>query len=203
MNLPTQKPTLRESRMRELFGARRFELLRADLDHVSGPTARESVIIRHLCDALRDVGGEYVLTFVITDKHGTRTQQYLIYVTKSTKGLTIMKEIMAGQSTEQILCDAEYGFSPASSGQATLLTNLYPPTDTLADELLKRFAGRCIKVSDVYSEHGTTTHFRERDYKKALKKLESESRIAVDPPADKRKRDTLSNDALLTFPKLG
>jgi three-Cys-motif partner protein len=203
MNLPTQKPVLRETLMCDLFGAQRFERLRADIDQVLDPETRERTIIGHLRDALGDIGGKYVLTYAVADMRGKRTQQYLIYVTKSAKGLTIMKDTMGNLSTEELMCCSEFGYNPVMESQTTLLKELCPPEDALADALSEHFAGRSVRADQVYSEHGTTTNFRERDYKRALKKLESENRIAVDPPADKRRRDTLSDDVRITFPKLG
>jgi three-Cys-motif partner protein len=81
-----------------LFGEERAQRLRKALPSLS-PASREVIILEELAQALREMGGLYVLPFRFKNAAGTRTSHCLIFVSKHFKGYEIMKEIMAKESS--------------------------------------------------------------------------------------------------------
>jgi three-Cys-motif partner protein len=88
-----------EARMDALFGPERAKQLRPRL-RLMRSQDREEAIVRELHEALREVGGEYVRPFTFRTEHSSRTRHHLILVTKHRRGYQIMKDIMAGESSD-------------------------------------------------------------------------------------------------------
>ena len=97
INMGLNNDAVREH-MNALFGETRADELRRRLSPLE-PRERELTIVETLCQALRDMGPEYVLPFCFKDDRGSRTSHHLIFVSKHFKGYEIMKEIMAKEST--------------------------------------------------------------------------------------------------------
>ena len=85
--------------MTDLFGATRLEQLRAEVAGRSSDE-RQTIIINALTEALGDVGGRYVLPFEFESEHGKRPSHYILFVSKEFRGYHIMKEVMAGLSSD-------------------------------------------------------------------------------------------------------
>jgi hypothetical protein len=149
--------------MNALFGRNRAEALRAKLGKLSGDQ-REVTIIEELSDALREMGGNYVLPFRFRSAAGNRTTHHLIFVSKHVRGYEIMKDVMARESssTEQGVPSFEY--NQASKNQP-FLSNFLKPLDGLAVELLERFSGKRMTMLDVYNQHQVDTPFIKANYK--------------------------------------
>lgn len=185
--------------MDALFGAARANELRQILTTLE-PTEREIQIIEALAQAMKELGGAFVLPFAFKDEKGNRTKHHLIFVTKNFKGYEIMKEIMAKESSEQNQGIATFEFSPAAE-RFPLLFELSRPLDELSENLLKHFAGETLRMEDVYLRHCVGRPYIKRNYKHALLALEREKKIKATPPAEDRRRDTFGDDVLVTFPK--
>jgi len=139
--------------MNDIFGAVRAEQLREKVRGLS-PEERRNTIINELAAALREVGGRFVLPFEFRSPHGERTSHYIVFVSKHFLGYHIMKEVMAGLSSD----DGEvrsFEYVPVKSPQLRLLFDLATPhsISTLKKLLASKCAGnilpfgRCMKTT--------------------------------------------------------
>lgn len=191
--------------MNELFGEARANNLRPQLEGLS-PYQRESAIVNELTLALQEIGGRYVLPFCFKNDSGTRTSHHLIFVTKNIHGYSLMKQVMAGESSQAEQGVASFTYCPADKIYP-LLYGYSRPLDELADRLLQDFAGRTLTMKRVYEEHHVGTPYINKNYKSALIKLEAEGRIKAEPPAEKRPKahgqPTFGDNVSVTFPASG
>jgi len=98
-----------------LFGKERASELREKLQLLN-PANKEIAIVEEICEALKEMGGEYVLPFRFRHENGNRTSHHLIFVSKHVRGYEIMKEIMAKESstTEQGVPSFEYNLATSN-----------------------------------------------------------------------------------------
>ena len=182
INMGLANPVVLEH-MNALFGVRRAGSLRQLLGPIN-PHQREVTIIEALCQALKDLGSEYVLPFRFKDHRGTRTSHHLIFVSKHFKGYEIMKQIMAKRSSEAEQGVSNFEYNPAASldaAQQPLLFQLTRPLEELGEMILDRFAGRTLTMKDIYREHNVGTPYIEKNYKQALILLEKAGMIKASP----------------------
>lgn len=175
-----------EEHMNALFGKERADKLREQLEPMP-PHERELTIVEAIGQALKEMGGEYVLPFRFKNASGSRASHHLIFVTKHVRGYEIMKEIMAKESssTEQGVPSFEY--NPASRNQP-LLFELSRQLNDLGGMLLDEFAGRTMTMRQVYSLHHVGKPYIKANYKDVLARLETQGKITADPPADRRRK---------------
>lgn len=189
--------------MNVLFGEARANRIREKANGL-GPEEREALVIEELSQALKELGARYVLPFSFKNDQGTRTKHYLIFATNEFKGYEIMKEIMAGESSEQEQGVPTFEYSPASE-RFPLLFELSRPLDDLEDMLLSDFDGQRLSMQAVYQQHSVGRRYIKKNYKKALTNLEAARKISTEPPVDKRaKRDglaTFGDNVIITFPR--
>lgn len=194
-----------EEHMNALFGKERGDKLRQQLEPMR-PFQRELTIIEALTEAIKEMGGQYVLPFCFKNARGNRTSHHLVFVSKDVKGYEIMKEIMAKGSsgTEQGVPSFEY--NPATRSQS-LLFELSRPLDDLEGMLLDYFAGREMTMLEIYDQHHVGKRYIKSNYKNVLSKLEAKGKLTASPPADmRRKRNgepTFSDNVIVTFPPKG
>jgi len=194
-----------EEHMNALFGEERGGKLRQQLEPLR-PFERELTIIEALAEAIKEMGGKYVLPFRFKNDRGNRPSHHLIFVSKDIKGYEIMKEIMAKESsgTEQGVPSFEY--NPATRSQS-LLFELSRPLDDLEGMLLDYFAGREMTMLEIYDQHHVGKRYIKSNYKSVLSKLEAQGKITASPPADtRRKRNgepTFRDSVIVTFPPKG
>jgi three-Cys-motif partner protein len=191
--------------MNALFGEQRADALRSKLSGMSSQD-RELAIVEELAEALKAMGGKYVLPFAFTNDKGTRTTHHLIFVSKHVLGYTIMKGIMAGESSSSPQGVASFRYSPADA-RFPILFDLTRPLDDLTGMLLKDFAGQTLRMQDIFDEHHVGKPFIEKNYKAALRQLEAAGKVQTDPPAAKRRKQkgevTFGPDVRVTFPATG
>ncbi len=193
--------------MDALFGEERAGILRCRLASVS-PREREMGIVEELTEALKEMGGNYVLPFCFKNEQGNRTSHHLIFVCKHFRGYEIMKDIMARESSR-----SEQGVPSLAYCQAD---NKYPflfemsrPLDDLRDMLITTFAGRSLTMKEVYEQHNVGTPYVKANYKTVLAALEAEGKVKANPPAEapkggkKRKKNTFADTVVVTFPDRG
>lgn len=173
-----------EQHIDALFGKERAQNLRARLVGLV-PAQREAVILEELANALKEMGGEYVLPFRFMDEKGNRASHFLVFVSKHRKGYEIMKDIMARESSVEDQGVPSFTYSPADAS-TPLLFSLIQPLDQLGDQLLERFAGVTLTMRDVYELHNIDTPFIAKNYKDVLRILESEGKVQTHPPASDR-----------------
>jgi hypothetical protein len=189
--------------MSDLFGTARLEQLRAKVAGCT-PDQRQTIIIDALTDALGVVGGRYVLPFVFESEHGKRPSHYIIFVSKEFRGYHIMKEVMAGLSSDEGEVKS-FEYVPMKSPQMQLFAGLGRAHSiaALKDLLAITCAGTTQSVVRVYESNTVGTPYTLKHVKDAIIALESEGRVTVDKPAAKRMRlgkVTLGDERVVTFP---
>lgn len=192
-----------EEHLNGLFGKTRADELREKIKLLK-PQERELTIVEAICEALKEMGGEYVLPFCFKYETGKRTSHHLIFVSKHIKGYEIMKEIMAKESSEQNQGVPSFEYNPAVSSQLPLLFELYRPLDELEEMLLDDFAGRTMMMKSIYEQHHVGKRYIKKNYKLALNNLEAQGKIIAKPPANKRRKNkgvvTFADKVIVQFP---
>lgn len=203
INPGLKNPTVFEH-MNDLFGLERANNLREKVEGLT-PFNREMTIVNELAQGLQDVGGQYVLPFTFKSKNGKRTSHHLIFVSKNFRGYDIMKDVMASVSQDSQDGVAEFEYNPATSRQLSLLYD-FGRTDSiqaLKNALVETFQGRTLAVGRLYEIHSARTRYRLPNYREALLQLESESKVTVDVPPERRRRIqgklTLGENRRVTF----
>jgi len=182
-----------------LFGQVGADQLRERLKTLT-PQERELTVVEYICEALKEMGGKYVLPFRFRHEMGNRTSHHLIFVSKHPKGYEIIKEIMAKESSEQTQGVPSFEYNPATL-QQPLLFELTRPLDQLESMLLDNFSGKTMTMAEIYDQHHVGKLYIKKNYKDALRNLESQGKITVHPPAGKKRRKgTFADDLKVTFP---
>ncbi len=182
-----------------MFGPRRAEVLREQISRLQ-PWEREPAIIEAMCNAIGELGVEYVLPFCFKDDHGVRTSHHLVFATKHPVGYGIMKDIMAKYSSQQEQGVASFGYCPASAIHPRLF-ELNRPLDDLQAMLLQDFSGRTASVQEIYDAHNVGLPYTMKNYKTILLNMEEHGLIQAQPASDKRRKGTLADHVNVTFPK--
>jgi three-Cys-motif partner protein len=188
--------------MEALFGPAIIPILRPKLAGLSAAD-RELVVVEAISRALVEMGGKFVLPFRFRDARGSRTSHYLIFVSKHVLGYTIMKGIMATESSSHIQGVPTFEFSPATKAQP-LLFELTRPLDDLAPMLLACFAGRTMTTKEIFDEHHVGRRYILPNYKAVLSSLEEAQKVRCEPvaanrPMKKGKR-SFADGVRVTFP---
>jgi len=184
-----------EKHMDALFGTERAAELRQKLTG-KNPEQRETLILEELSQAIRAMGGKFVLPFRF--KRGNRTSHSLIFVSKHFKGYEIMKGIMAGESSTEDQGVASFTYSPADA-TTPLLFSLLQPFDKLLSQLPTIFAGKSLAMQQIYEKHSVDTPYTKTNYKKALGQLEAQGKLTADPSASERRKGTFADNVMVTF----
>lgn len=190
--------TLVKNHMDALFSEERADKLRDKLKLLP-PVEKELTIVEEICEALKEMGGEYVLPFRFKHQSGKRTSHHLIFVSKHITGYKIMKDIMAKESSTAEQGVPSFEYNPATQAQP-LLFELTRPLDELENMLLDEFAGQTLTRVEVFNQHHVGKRYIEKNYREVLLKLETEGKITTDPSANKRRKNTLAETVKITFP---
>ncbi len=116
-----------------------------------------------------------------------------------------MKEVMFPLSSDEGEVRS-FEYVPIKSPQLRLLVDLAEPhsISALKDLLALKCAGNILTVWQAYEDHSVDTPYTLRNFKDAIRALEAEGRVTIDPPADKRPKRkgevTLAKDKVVTFP---
>jgi three-Cys-motif partner protein len=188
-----------EKHMVSLFGDARLRSLQTALPDLNSGQ-REDAISRALAQALEEMGGSFLIPFKFR-RGQQRISHYICFVSKHPRGYQIMKDIMAKRG----LVDADgvprFEYLPGGIEQQLSLFD-ERPIQFLARDLKAKFEGRSVSVEKLFEEHHLGTPFILRNYKTALMELEQAGEIECNPNAATRKRDTLANHVVVTFPSL-
>ena len=195
MGLGNQKV---EKHMKALFGEQRFNQLQEEIKRMK-PHERELIIIENISQELKNIGGEYVLPFRFIDAKKRKTSHHLIFISKHILGYSIMKEIMAKESSSSEQGVPAFEYNPATKNQP-LLFELFRPLDDLENMLLNDFAGQKIQMIDIYEQHHVDKRYIKKNYKDTLLKLEAEGKITVKPSASERRKNTFGDKVEVIFP---
>ena len=183
--------------MDALFGEERADELREEMDGL-GPRERELAVVEAIGQSLQEMGGKYVLPFRFRRAEGERTSHHLIFVSKHIRGYNIMKDIMARESSGKEQDVPTFEYNP-SFGNQGLLFELARPLDDLSEMLLDEFSGKTMTMNETFEAHHVGRRFIKRNYKEVLKTLEANGEIDVDPPTDKRRKNSFADHVKVTF----
>ena len=190
-----------EKHMDALFGPKRANSLRERFeDKALKPQEREAFIVEEMCQALKDMGGKFVLPFRFHSRRGTRITHHLFFVTKDFKGYKIMKEIMHTQATGKWEGSVNFEYNPADRRQPTLF-ELLRPVEDLAGMILQDLAGVTAGIDQIYEMHSVGKPYVLKDYREILCKLEQQGAIIVHPSCPPRRKNTMAPHAKITIPK--
>lgn len=191
-------------RMNDLFGAKRAERLREQVSDLT-PEGRQAAIISELTEALKEVGGKHVLPFEFQSQHGDRPSHYIVFVSKAFLGYHLMKEVMWPLSTDTSEVRS-FEYVPVKSTQMSLFPDFGKTHSIplLKDVLVRTAAGQTMSVWNVYEQFTVDTPYMLKHVKEALRQLEDEKLITIEPSAEKRRKIkgvvTLANTCVVTFP---
>jgi hypothetical protein len=135
------------------------------------------LVLEALAQAIKGMGGKFVLPFRFKNAAGTRTSHSLIFVSKHFKGYEIMKDIMAKESSVIEQGVPSFTYSPADAAMP-LLFSLNTPLSHLENALLKKYAGRTITMEQIYVEHSIDRPYIKKNYRDTLLNLEREDKSA-------------------------
>lgn len=201
INMGLSNAVVREH-MESLFGQDRAATLTSELETLD-PDEREVMIVERLCEALRDMGGKYILPFGFKNEGGTRTKHHLIFVSKHPLGYEIMKSVMAKHSTSHDQGVASFEYSPATRRQPFLF-DLLRPLDDLSGMLIDKFAGKTLTMREVYDQHNYGTPYIAKNYKDVLTKMEVAGKITGTPSHSVRRKIkgeiTCPDGTMFSFP---
>ncbi|MBK8095631.1 MAG: three-Cys-motif partner protein TcmP [Planctomycetes bacterium] len=169
-----------QEHMDALFGPERAARLRAQLGAMDAGE-REAVIVEELAQALKEYGStRFVLPFCFKNAEGKRTTHHLVFVSKHFKGYEVMKEVMAKASSEAPQGVPSFSFFPNPPARQQLLFELSRPLADLEGMLLRDFAGRKLRMIEVYQEHSVGRPFIKKNYKDVLAKLATAGTIKTE-----------------------
>ena len=134
INAGISNPIVKEH-MDALFGEERAALLRHRVKDVA-PEKRQEMILEDLTQALKEMGGEFVLPFRFKNEKG-RLSHHLIFVSKHFKGYKVMKDIMAKESTTADQGVPSFAYSPADESMP-LLFELSRPLEDLGSGFITK-----------------------------------------------------------------
>jgi three-Cys-motif partner protein len=185
--------------MDALFGSDRSASLREEMKEMN-PSEREATIVENLIEALKEASGgkaRYVLPFCFKNTSGTRTKHHLILVTKSFRGYDVMKDIMAASSSDEQQGVPTFTFSPADSERQPMLFELNRPLDDLKEMMMRDYAGRSIRMIDLYQEHSVGRRYVKKNYKDVLSEMERSGDIST---SGRKSTRGFADDVVAIFP---
>ena len=187
-----------EDNINDIFGKQKADNIRQELKLMT-PENREIAIIGAICEALKEMGIEYVKPFRFIHEKKKRTSHHLIFVSKNQLGYNIIKEIMATESSYQNQGVPSFEYNPATHKQLSLFESL-SPIDELEQMLLDEFAGKTMNMEQIYMQHNVGRNYIKQNYKTALKNLESQGKITTEPSVNERIKNTFGDSVKVTFP---
>jgi three-Cys-motif partner protein len=162
-----------ESNMDRLFGAARVQKIKTELETCKS-SAREELILRHLEEALKQIGAEYVCPYLVVPEDETHTSHYIVCMSKHPKGFELMKSVMSQHSQIGKSGKAKFGHDPASvlrDNQGSLFEKPIEPAEALAKQLAQKFSGRTLTYGELYDKHQRTTNYTRPEYRQAVQIL--------------------------------
>lgn len=189
-----------ENHMDSLFGHDRANSLRRRFSENNlKPQEREAFIVEEMCEALKDMGGKYVLPFRFHNIRGTRVTHHLFFVSKSFKGYSLMKEIMHANATGKHDGTINFEFNPADKRQPTLF-ELLRPVEDLGEMILNDLSGVTAGIKGLYEMHSVGKPYILKDYRMQLCRLEQEGKVTMNKPCPPRRKNSLADHILISIP---
>ena len=182
-----------------LFGTERANALRETLPSLNAQL-RQATVLDALVAIIKQLQPTtYALPFIFKSRVAERTSHMLIFVSKHFKGYSIMKEIMAKESSADDQGVPSFTYSLADASTPLLLPFTRPLSDLRAS-LLEQFAGQERNLREIYEAHSPDTPFAEKNYRDVLSKLEREGVIRARSKQGRRILGTYPAHVLVKFP---
>ena len=199
--------------MNSLFGERKADELRVQVEQIDNPPAREKAIVHAIAEELKSFGVRYAPYFTFTNDSGNKTSHHIILASKNNVADRMIRRIFAKHSSSAEGGVASFGFNPVekrrASGpkQASLFDQLGDPDpiDDLGTDLLKEFAGRHLRVTEIMADYNgrhTGSRFTDSNFKEALKRLLEKGQLML-PEGTIRRAGTLADRITIIFPSMG
>jgi three-Cys-motif partner protein len=178
-----------------LFGEETARTLTQDLEGLP-PDDRKALILKTLRDSLTRTYGEYVSWFRLVGSN-SGSDYYLVHVTKSSKGCSVVRDVMAKASSSR---DAS-GVPSFEYNPETQL-NLFRLGESLEDleqSIMDGFEGQSVTIHELFELDSHRRNHPIRDYQEAVKRLESDGWVRCNPDASARPRGTIAQSTVVTF----
>jgi three-Cys-motif partner protein len=138
-----------------------------------------------------DVNFTYPFKVNADDK--LQTTYYLIHATNNLLGCEIMKSIMYKAGTK-----GRFGYLGPAEGQMALAN--FSNLSEFKSYLLDMFVGHTLSFEDIRIKTVNETTYLRKDYQKALKELENESKVFID---GKGRKGAIKDESMVSFdPKI-
>lgn len=197
-----------DEHMKALFGHARHEEMKTTIPLLEGEF-KELYIVEMLSQAISENGQHHVLPFKFLSEEKNMTSHYLIFVSKHPLGYTIMKDIMAKQSTLFDDGVASFSYIPVKhlgkhqEIQLSILSSYQGKIDELCEKLLFKYKGGTGTLLNLFEADHLGTNYTKSNYKEAIRRLEADGTVIVTPPAsDRQKRKgkvTVADGVKITF----
>jgi three-Cys-motif partner protein len=165
----------KDSALNECFGTTKWTVCTT----ITDPTAKLNCIVNVYEEQLRNAGAKYVRSFGMIGEHN-QIVYYLIYATKSIKGLEVMKEAML-----KVDKSGSYKFSDITGNKQTSLGDFQDELSwvpTAGDSILKNFKGKTVPIEEIYEYVIADTPFPKRAAPLTTLEKASPSKIIVKRP---------------------
>ncbi len=199
INMAIEDPK-RENHIEELLGEDRLRTLRRDIVSL-GSAAREARVLRAVGEAVSDIGGKYLIPFRFAWEDG-RTSHYVCFVSKNHLGCEIMKGIMARKGLADEDGVPRFEFVPGQQGHQ-LMFDCLRPLSRLPDDLLTSFAGRTVRVRQLFTEHHPDTPFILGNYQKVIRQLWEDGKVTCTSEKGSIRKNQMPEHVLVSFPAKG
>ncbi len=188
-----------QDHMKALFGEQLLEEVRAAIKGMN-PLDREHYILNAL-GALFDQSGLYTVPFRFQCEDRDQTSHYIIFVSKHPLAYTVMKDIMAGQSTSHDDDCAGFEYVPVENPQLSFLYKYALPMSELRAILLRKYKGRRVSVIDIFYDTHVGTPFILKNFKSTLLELLDEGLVSVENPDGnlKVRKNSMADQYIVTF----
>jgi three-Cys-motif partner protein len=168
----------------ELFGEDVAGHLRKEIPKLT-PPKREEYVKKSFEDALKNIKGEYSISFKFFKPNSQKTSHFIYFVSKHPLAYFFMKQSMA-DNCKTIGGVPTYMWTSSTIFDHDEVFNNYQISN-LATTLATEYAGKIVTRKEIYEKHSLGKPFIESNYKDALLILEQEAKIAIEKSAAERR----------------
>lgn len=202
INMALSSNTKFDEYLEGIFGQKRVEVLKEELKDLPAEE-REPVVLNALMAALKENNAINALPFKFYSTEMLRTSHFIIFVSKSKLGCSIMKQIMYANSAKDVDGVASFEFKDSKNfgNKYEQLTIFDRPLDALCEEVYEMCKSKDIKVKSICEKYDTdfSNYFVSRNVKDALIRLEEQNKIIVTGRKQKQRKGKLNmpDDAIV------
>lgn len=195
INMALSSNTKFDDSLENIFGKQRVAILKKELQDLSAEE-REPIVLNALIESLKENSANYVLPFKFYSAEMLRTSHFIVFVSKSKLGCSIMKQIMYANSAKDIDGVASFEFKDTKNfgNKYEQLSIFERPMDVLCEEVFEMCKTKDIKVKSICDKYDTdfSNYFVSRNVKDALIRLEEQNKIIVTGRKQKQRKGKLN-----------